>query len=76
MAEMFIKNLIAFVNYILHSNIINFAVMVWFFAWIFKKFDIMAKLGNSITQVKESIEKSDYDRHKSEAIYKEAKGIY
>lgn len=49
-------------NTIVTSNFFNFVVMVLILAWIVKKFDIINKLENAKSKVKEVIENSEQEK--------------
>lgn len=49
-------------NTIVSSNFFNFVVMVLILAWIIKKFDIIGKLENAKSKVKELIDNSEQEK--------------
>ncbi len=51
-----------FWEYFLHSNTLNFIVMVLFFAWIGKKFELGKALANSVRNIADTIERSDKEK--------------
>lgn len=65
--------IIKILKYILESNIINFILMIWLFAWLLKKFDLKSLFTKSIKSVDEYIQKSEKDKAHSEELADKAK---
>jgi len=64
--------IIKILKYILESNIINFILMIWLFAWLLKKFDFKSIFTKSIKSVDEYIQKSEKDKAHSEELVAKA----
>lgn len=62
-------------HYILHSNIINFIIMLWILYAIIKKINLGKTLEQSIENVNVSIQKSDKDKHESQITLNKAKEL-
>lgn len=62
-------------NYILHSNIINFIIMLWILYAIIKKINLGKTLEQSIENVNSNIQKSDKDKHESQITLNKAKEL-
>ena len=63
------------IKYIFESNIINFCLMVWLFAWICKKMNIKSVFNNSIKSVEDYIEKSKTEKQNSDKLVKESEKL-
>lgn len=64
-----------FLNYILHSNIINFIIMLYILYAIIKKVNLGKSFDTSISGIETDIKKSDKEKAKSQKILKEAKEL-
>ena len=64
-----------FLNYILHSNIINFIIMLYILYVIVKKVNLGKSFDSSITEIEAGIKKSDKEKAKSKKVLKEAKKL-
>lgn len=64
-----------FLNYILHSNIINFIIMLYILYAIIKKINPGKSFETSISGIEAGIKKSDKEKAKSQKILKEAKEL-
>ena len=64
-----------FLNYILHSNIINFIIMLYVLYIIVKKVNLGKSFDASITEIETGINKSDKEKAKSKKVLKEAKKL-
>ena len=69
------EQIIAFTKYILHSNIINFLLMVWILYAIIKKLSLGKSFDKSVDKVKEEIQKSDDEKNKATKILDDAKKL-
>ena len=69
------EQIITFAKYILHSNIINFLLMVWILYAIVKKLNLGKNFDSSIDSVKAGIQKSDDEKARSEKLLNEAKAL-
>lgn len=67
-----IEQIIKILKYILESNIINFIIVVWLFAWLFKKIDIKSLFSGAIKSVEDYIKKSEQDKAKSVRLVEKA----
>lgn len=61
------------INYILHSNIINFIIMLLILYTIIKKINLEKTFDESIEKVHSNIVKSDKDKQEAEILLKDAK---
>ncbi len=59
------ENIISIIRYILHSNVINFMLMIWILAAIVKKFNINTNLKNAIANIELEIKKSENEKENS-----------
>lgn len=64
-----------FLNYILHSNIINFIIMIYILYAIIKKVNLGKSFDTSISGIEAGIKKSDNEKAKSKKVLKEAKKL-
>ncbi len=64
-----------FLNYILHSNIINFLIMLCILYTITKKVNLGKSFDSSISDIEAGIIKSDKEKLKSQTILNEAKKL-
>lgn len=64
-----------FLNYILHSNIINFIIMIYILYAIIKKVNLGKSFDTSISGIEAGIKKSDKEKAKSKKVLKEAKKL-
>lgn len=64
-----------FLNYILHSNIINFIIMLYILYAIIKKVNLGKSFDTSISGIETGIKKSDNEKAKSKKVLKEAKKL-
>lgn len=69
------EQIIAFAKYILHSNIINFLLMLWILYAIVKKFNLGKNFDSSVEKVKTGIEKSDREKDAAAKLLNEAKEL-
>lgn len=64
-----------FISYILHSNIINFTIMLCILYFIVKKVNLGKNFDSSIAGIEDGIKKSDKEKAKSKKVLKEAKKL-
>ncbi|MDE6138744.1 MAG: hypothetical protein K2F57_04665 [Candidatus Gastranaerophilales bacterium] len=64
-----------FASYILHSNIINFTIMLCILYFIVKKVNLGKNFDSSIAGIEDGIKKSDKEKAKSKKVLKEAKKL-
>lgn len=57
--------IIDIIKYLIDTNIVNFALMVWFFWWVFDKIDIKKLMNNVVQAVKDKIQKSESEKESS-----------
>ena len=62
-------------HYILHSNVINFAIMIWILAVIVKKLNLGKNFEKSVEDITLEIKKSDDEKAKAEKLRDEAQEI-
>lgn len=53
-------------NFILHSNIINFLIVLYFLVWLFKKIDIKQKIGHIRNEIKNFVENSELEKEEAQ----------
>ena len=69
------ENFSEILHYILHSNVINFAIMIWILAIIVKKLNLGKNFEKSVEDVALEIKKSDDEKAKSQKLRDEAQEI-
>ncbi len=69
------EQIITFAKYILHSNIINFLLMLWILYAIVKKLNLGKNFESSIDSVKAGIKKSDEEKNNAAKVLEEAKAL-
>ena len=69
------ENLNSTIHYILHSNVINFAIMIWILAVIVKKLNIGKGFEKSVEDIVLEIKKSDEEKEKAIELRDEAQKI-
>lgn len=69
------ENSQSIIQYILHSNIINFAIMIYILAVIIKKLNLGNNFKKSIEDVELEIKKSDNEKEKSKKLLEEAQEL-
>lgn len=67
------SEIISFLKLLAESNTINFIIMAALLVWIVRKINLNSNFDKTIESVKESIEKSDDEKQKSEKILQAAK---
>lgn len=67
------QEIISFFKYLATSNTINFIIMIVILAVIVKKINVRASLDKSVETIKNTIENSDIEREKAQALLLEAK---
>ena len=70
---MIMSEIISFLKLLAESNTINFIIMAALLVWIVRKINLNSNFDKTIESVKESIEKSDDEKQKSEKILQAAK---
>ena len=69
------QSIISIFKYILESNIINFAIMVWLLYVVCKKLDVASMLHKSVDAVEDYIEKSKKEKEHSDSLVSESKQL-
>ena len=69
------ENLNSTIHYILHSNVINFAIMIWILAVIIKKLNVGEGFKKSVDDIILEINKSDEEKEKAIKLRNEAQEI-